>query len=70
VTANLPGFVRQREFDAAPGRRVAVPPPLDEARRIRIYLRILGELHKRACRCFIEMRQLEAELVRLMLDVT
>ena len=65
----LPRLVREHEIDAAAERRMRVAPPFDEARRARIGFRILGEFHERAGHRFVQVRQLEAEDVGLMLDV-
>src|SRR2546428_11956838 len=69
LPAVLPRPVAERKVDPPLGGRVAVAPPLDEARRIRIMLRILCEFHEGAGGRLVEMRQIEAEFVGLMFDV-
>src|ERR1044071_10058150 len=60
----------QNEIDPPPQRWVRVTPPLDEARRARVRLRVLGEFHEGAGHRLVEVRELEAEDVGLVLDVT
>src|SRR4051794_11134608 len=47
-----------------------IAPPFDESRRPRIGFRILGEFHERTRHRLVQVRQLESEDVRLMLDMT
>src|ERR1043166_4190106 len=57
----------QRELHAPADRRMAVEPELDEARRIRILLRVLRQLDERAGHRHVVARELERKDVRLML---
>src|SRR5205823_857201 len=67
-TTALPRPIAQREVDPPLVGRMRIAPPLDEAWRIRIVLGVLSEFHEGAGHGLIQMRQLQTEFVRLMLD--
>src|SRR5258706_14768480 len=48
---------------------MAVAPEFNETVRNRIYCRVLGEFHFRGCRGFVQVGELEGELIGLVLEV-